>query len=290
MPFFLLIFLILPFLPGCASAPLEVITCTPPHADIYWGQSPTELKKTGYKTPFSREISGSEWEPWCYQVKKDGYHDSHVVCRDKEKSRYINFNLDPLMPTTPPEPESAAPDRVPAEEKEKKTEQVAPESERLPSKEVSRKADSPQVKKEVPQDTKIVSKPQVSEKQKAPYIPKPQPSKVKEMSSEPKPQSSREQAVPPKPKAPENEYLVSGPRLTLTWDDQSSDEQGFEIERKEGAEGEYRKIGTVGPNVTEYTDSGLKPGTVYYYRVRAYNAKGLYSAYAAEIRVKTTPQ
>ena len=261
MPFFLLIFLILPLLAGCASAPLEVITCTPPHADIYWGPSPTELKKTGHKTPFSREISGSEWESWCYQVRKDGYHDSQIVCRDREKSRYINFNLDPLMPTTPPETEAVITPREPSQDELEKSKQVIPEKESVAIKETSRKVDSPQAKKERSQDTRIASKPQPSKKQKA----------------------------PPKPKAPEREYVISGSGLTLTWDDASSDEVGFEIERKEGAEGLYRKIGTVGANVTEYTDSELKPGTVYYYRVRAYTEKGLYSDYGNEIRVETSP-
>ena len=65
---------------------------------------------------------------------------------------------------------------------------------------------------------------------------------------------------------------------------------GFEIERKEGAEGLYRKIGTAAANVTEYTGSGLKPGTVYYYQVRAYTEKGLYSDYTSEIRVETSPE
>jgi hypothetical protein len=46
----------------------------------------------------------------------------------------------------------------------------------------------------------------------------------------------------------------------------------------------------VGPNVTEYTDTGLMAGKTYYYRVRAYNAQGVYSDYAEEIRVQTTPE
>jgi hypothetical protein len=200
MYFFTLIFLILPLLAGCAGELREVITCTPPNADIYWGRTPTELEKTGYKTPFSREISGGQWEPWCYQVKKEGYRDSPIVCRDQERSRYVNFYLEPLMPATTAEP---------------------------------------------PEDT----------------------------SKEP----------------PEQQYFISGSRITLTWEDASSDEAGFEIERKEGAEGLYQKIGTVGANVTEYTDTGLKPDSVYYYRIRAYNAQGIYSDYADKIRVETSP-
>jgi hypothetical protein len=36
----------------------------------------------------------------------------------------------------------------------------------------------------------------------------------------------------------------------------------------------FVEIATVGPNVTQYTDSGLLPLTTYCYRVRAYNAAG----------------
>jgi hypothetical protein len=229
------------------------------------------LEKSGHKTPFSREASSSAWEPRCYQVKKEGYHDSRIVCRDKEKSRYINFYLDPLMPPTPPEPQAVVPDRMSAEEKEMKPEQVMPEKEPVSIKETSREIHAPQVEK----DSKIA--------------PKPHRSKTPKVSSKPKPKLSKEQEVRPKPKAPQKEYVISASRLTLMWDDASSDEAGFEIERKEGEKGLYQKIGHVGANVTEYTDTGLKPGTVYYYRVRAYNAERRYSAYTVEIRVKTTP-
>ena len=55
--------------------------------------------------------------------------------------------------------------------------------------------------------------------------------------------------------------------------DNSDNETGFIIERrKEG--GSYQQAGTVGPNVTTYTDSDLTPDTAYTYRVRAYNSLG----------------
>jgi hypothetical protein len=75
-------------------------------------------------------------------------------------------------------------------------------------------------------------------------------------------------------------------QITLTWQDNSSDELGFKIERKIGQEGTYRQIATVGPNVTSYTDTGLRKGTTYYYRARAYNSSG-YSPYSPEILFET---
>ena len=76
------------------------------------------------------------------------------------------------------------------------------------------------------------------------------------------------------------EYAI---RVTLKWEDGSLNESGFEIERKTGFDGTYRQIAEVGPNVTTYSDSGLARGTVYYYRIRAYNSAG-YSSFSDEVR------
>jgi len=67
---------------------------------------------------------------------------------------------------------------------------------------------------------------------------------------------------------------VSSSRIDLTWTDNSSGESGFKIERKTGSEGAYTQIGTVGANVTSYSNTGLNESTTYYYRVRAYNTGG----------------
>jgi hypothetical protein len=62
-------------------------------------------------------------------------------------------------------------------------------------------------------------------------------------------------------------------QLTLTWQDNSDDELGFKIERNDNGAG-FVQITTVGPDVTTYVDTTIVPGTVYSYRVAAFNAVG----------------
>ena len=57
--------------------------------------------------------------------------------------------------------------------------------------------------------------------------------------------------------------------VSLQWQDRSSDETGFEVWRSTDINGTYSLITTVAANVTTYTNSGLNPNTVYYYKVRA---------------------
>jgi len=62
-------------------------------------------------------------------------------------------------------------------------------------------------------------------------------------------------------------------QINLSWADNSNDEDGFRIERKVGA-GSWLPIATVGANSTSYPDTTATPGTLYYYRVIAYNTYG----------------
>jgi hypothetical protein len=64
----------------------------------------------------------------------------------------------------------------------------------------------------------------------------------------------------------------------MSWTDNSANEQGFYIERLNG--GVWTRIGTVGANVTAFTNTGLARKTAYTYRVQAYNVDGV-SAYTA---------
>jgi C1A family cysteine protease len=62
----------------------------------------------------------------------------------------------------------------------------------------------------------------------------------------------------------------SSTQVTLKWDDKSSNESGFKVERSAQGANSWSQVGTVGPNVTTYPNTGLTCSTGYDYRVRAY--------------------
>lgn len=73
-------------------------------------------------------------------------------------------------------------------------------------------------------------------------------------------------------------------KLTLSWK-KVSDAKGYEIYRKIGKTGKYKKIKTVTKNSTvKYTNTKLKKGTAYYYRIRSYtigaDGKKVYSRWS----------
>lgn len=75
------------------------------------------------------------------------------------------------------------------------------------------------------------------------------------------------------PAAPSDLYADGGGshRINLTWNDNSSDEQGFKIERWKSSEQAFTQIAKVDAGETSFTDTGLQEFTTYYYRVRSYN-------------------
>ncbi|MDA8240480.1 MAG: PKD domain-containing protein [Nitrospiraceae bacterium] len=79
--------------------------------------------------------------------------------------------------------------------------------------------------------------------------------------------------VPPDAPSGLSAVAVSSNRIDLSWNDNSSTETGFKIERKTGVNGTYSQIGTADAEATAYsdTDPSLLPGTTYYYQVRAYD-------------------
>jgi len=83
---------------------------------------------------------------------------------------------------------------------------------------------------------------------------------------------------------------ISRNEIKLTWKDNSSDEDGFNIERKEGPWGVFQIIARTEANVTTYDDkrSGLSPDTTYYYRVAYYRGSELseYSKVTSEPTLK----
>jgi lysophospholipase L1-like esterase len=63
--------------------------------------------------------------------------------------------------------------------------------------------------------------------------------------------------------------------LDLTWQDNSTDEVGFELQRSTtGASGTYVTIATLVPNVADFVDDQVDGVTQYCYRVRAVGASG----------------
>jgi Cellulase (glycosyl hydrolase family 5)/Chitobiase/beta-hexosaminidase C-terminal domain len=82
-------------------------------------------------------------------------------------------------------------------------------------------------------------------------------------------------AAPTAPAAPSTlvATAISTTEIDLSWQDNSSNELGFLIERKTGA-GAFAQIASVGIGMTIYKDTSLTAGTQYSYQVRAYNAVG----------------
>jgi len=80
------------------------------------------------------------------------------------------------------------------------------------------------------------------------------------------------------PDAPTNltATAVSATQINLAWDDMSSDESGFRIDRRRSTVEPTWTIdfATVGADTSTFNDTGLASDSKYYYRVKAYNANG----------------
>ncbi|HET9983242.1 MAG TPA: fibronectin type III domain-containing protein [Longimicrobiales bacterium] len=93
---------------------------------------------------------------------------------------------------------------------------------------------------------------------------------------------------PPTPPAAPSQLSVLGTTkssVDLAWKDNANNETSFEVERQD-PHGQFRKVATLGANVTSYSDGGLKSKSDYDYRVRACNAVGC-SAYSNPVSAKT---
>jgi hypothetical protein len=80
--------------------------------------------------------------------------------------------------------------------------------------------------------------------------------------------------------------VVSTTQINLSWTDNSTNEDGYKIERKTG-NGNYAVVGSMGADLTTYNDLGLTPNTSYTYRVYAYNSAGNSLQYSNEVTVST---
>jgi PKD repeat protein len=84
----------------------------------------------------------------------------------------------------------------------------------------------------------------------------------------------------------------SSSQITLTWNDNSTNEQTFRVERCQGLGcAAFAEIASAGVNVNTYVDGGLAAGTLYRYRVRASGATQFsnYSAVAEATTASAPP-
>ena|GEM_PF-743053 len=75
--------------------------------------------------------------------------------------------------------------------------------------------------------------------------------------------------------------FTSSSSLALVWKDNSPDESGFKIEKRVG-DGGWVECGTTAANINQLLESGLTPGVIHHYRVRAYHQTGK-SVYSDEL-------
>src|SRR5437870_1987734 len=90
-----------------------------------------------------------------------------------------------------------------------------------------------------------------------------------------------------------NAVVVSNSRIDVSWQDNSSNESGFEVHRSTtGASGSFALLIGVSANVTAYGNTGLASSTQYCYKVRAFRITGSntsYSAFSAAAGATTQP-
>jgi len=83
----------------------------------------------------------------------------------------------------------------------------------------------------------------------------------------------------PGPPLPPSNFNVEIPEFShtkLTWGDESNDESGFKIEKKESHEGieAWTELASVEDNISEYKDYNLSSGASYDYRIASFNDIG----------------
>jgi len=79
--------------------------------------------------------------------------------------------------------------------------------------------------------------------------------------------------APPNEPAVLRAKTIAANAVDISWKDMSNNEDGFKLERKAGL-APFTEIATLGANVNFYNDTGLNPGTIYFYRAYAFNTNG----------------
>ena len=101
-------------------------------------------------------------------------------------------------------------------------------------------------------------------------------------------------ATPPltAPSAP-TAVVISDTRIDVGWQDNSTNESGFELYRSTGGwYMEFARLASTGAGATSYTDAALAASTEYCYKVRAFQTRGgntTYSEFSGAACAKTLP-
>ncbi|MBN1676263.1 MAG: fibronectin type III domain-containing protein [Kiritimatiellae bacterium] len=80
---------------------------------------------------------------------------------------------------------------------------------------------------------------------------------------------------------------ISASRIDLSWADNSGDETGFKLDRRQSGTTDWVRTATLAANRTTCSDTALSAETRYYYQVKAYNAAG--NSDYANVADATTP-
>ena len=85
------------------------------------------------------------------------------------------------------------------------------------------------------------------------------------------------------PAAPSNatSSAVAWNQIAISWQDNSSNEAGFEVYRSNTSNGPFSLQFTAAPNVKSFADGGLTAATQYCYLVRAFRTTGSKTSYSA---------
>ncbi len=103
--------------------------------------------------------------------------------------------------------------------------------------------------------------------------------------------SSKEDVILPTQKVPNAPTdlkiaIVSVGQIDLTWNDSSTNEIGFKIERKTDST-EYSEIATTTQDVANFSDKNVQLNTTYSYRIYSYNQAGKSNQSSNERTIKT---
>lgn len=107
------------------------------------------------------------------------------------------------------------------------------------------------------------------------------------------PSNQADGATPTIPVTPSNLHAtaVTTTTISLAWNDNSNNEQGFTVLRKKQTESDnaFVQAASLPSNTTSFTDTGLTPGVVYEYHVQAYNIAGYGDFTGAPVQTLALP-